>query len=106
VKLLAVSDSFLAGKKTKKTLECQNRQLALLYPIVYLQCMQAKDAPSITLDSIPPGAELTEEHAKSIFALGEETVGFALLKQAHTIFTVEDSRAGPVVLEFITECFS
>jgi len=53
-----------------------------LGPIVYLQCMQAKDAPSITLEGIPLGAELTEEHAKAIFALGEEAVVFALLKQA------------------------
>lgn len=50
--------------------------------IVYIHCVQTKDTIRHTIDGMPLGSELTEEQAKAIFALGEEAVVFALLKQA------------------------
>ncbi len=50
--------------------------------VVYIQRMQVKEAEQHTIDSMALGAELTAEQAKAIFALGEDAVVFALLKQS------------------------
>ena len=50
--------------------------------VVYIQRMQAKEAEQHTIETMALGAELTEEQAKAIYALGEEAVVFALLKLA------------------------
>lgn len=53
--------------------------------VVYIQRMEAKDAEQHNIDRITLGPELTEEQAKVIFALGEEAVVFALLKQSKMV---------------------
>ena len=50
--------------------------------MVYIQGMEAKYAEQHNIDSMALGAGLTKEQAKAIFALGEEAVVFALLKQS------------------------
>jgi transposase len=53
-----------------------------LRKVVYIQRMPSKQAEQHNLDDIALGVGLTEAQAKAIFALGEEAVVFALLKQA------------------------
>ena len=56
--------------------------------------MQATDAKQHNIDSISLGAELTEQQAKAIFALGEEAVVFALLKLAKLAAENKQSQIG------------
>ena len=53
--------------------------------VVYIQRMEAKDAEQHNINGMALGPGLTKQQAKAIFALGEEAVVFALLKQSKMV---------------------